>query len=161
MTLERRLQVVAPEGGDAAPDVTIKVAFASADLRRIDQHFGSAERFAIYRVGAGRSQLVTVVEFGRLARDGNEDKLLEKFVVLEGCVAVYCQAVGGSAVRQLITMGVQPIKLPPGRTINAELDALQAQLRDGPAGWLRHALTRHNPKDPSRFDAMANEGWDE
>ncbi len=161
MGMQRQLRVLpGKEGGELTAE-GIRVAFATSDLRRIDQHFGSAERFTLYQIEPGRSTLLMVSEFGSLAQDGNENKLLEKFVVLDGCAAVYCLAVGASAVRQLVGMGVQPVKVSPGATIPAVLDELQRQLRDGPAGWLARVLARDQQKDPDRFEQMLEDGWED
>ncbi|MGE0081172.1 MAG: NifB/NifX family molybdenum-iron cluster-binding protein [Thiohalomonadaceae bacterium] len=138
----------------------LKIAFATSDMRRVDQHFGSAERFVIYSVEPSRTTLLEVAQFGSLAQDGNENKLLEKLVVLEGCAAVYCQAVGGSAVRQLLSLGVQPFKVPEGTGVLVLLNTLQQELRAG-TGWATRALARMKDKDDQRFDAMEAEGWEE
>jgi nitrogen fixation protein NifX len=135
------------------------VAFATDDLKHVNQHFGSAERFAIYGVEPDRLTLVEVAEFGSLREDGNENKLLEKFVVLDGCAAVYCQAVGGSAVRQLMQLGVQPLKVPEGMGISVVLRQLQDELRAGPSGWLARAYGRAQERKADRFDDMEAEGW--
>ena len=61
---------------DESDDNTfLRVAFATTDGKIVDQHFGSAQSFAIYGVNPERTQLMTVSEFGALEQDGNEDKL--------------------------------------------------------------------------------------
>lgn len=159
MAMQRELRVL-ETGNEPATTPSIQVAFATSDLKHVDQHFGSAERFAIYRVEAERVSLVRVAEFGTLARDGDENKLLEKFVLLDGCAAVYSQAVGPSAVRQLMALGVQPLKVPEGSGINALLSGLQHELQSGAKGWIGRALTAQK-RDQCRFDAMETEGWEE
>lgn len=139
----------------------VRVAFATSDLKLVDQHFGSAERFAIYELDADGQSLKEVVEFGDLSQDGNENKLVEKFVVLDGCVAVYSIAVGPSAVRQLMSLGIQPIKVVAGETIAHYIQTLQQELQEGPSGWLARALKQQDEKDPERFAEMESEGWDE
>ncbi len=162
MAVQRQLRVLATE---VEPGRSIRVAFSSSDLKRVDQHFGSAERFAIYRIGSDSQELEQVAEFGELAEDGNENKLLEKFSLLEGCVAVYSQAVGPSAVRQLLALGIQPMKVSPGTPLSGLLEQLQLELREAEAGlgsgWLARALAADEKKSPERFDAMEDEGWDE
>lgn len=161
MALQRQLKVV--EGLLATPEAQpmLKVAFATGDLKHVDQHFGSAERFAIYAVEADSANLLEVAEFGRLARDGNEGKLLEKFVVLDGCAAVYCLAVGASAVRQLVGLDIQPFKVAEGTPVSRLLGDLQKQMRAGSDGWVVRALERRRGRRPDRFDQMESEGWDE
>lgn len=158
MVMQRQLRVL---DNNEVTQPQLMVAFATDDLKSINQHFGSAERFAIYRLDAKGSVLHTVSEFGRLAEDGNENKLLEKFVVLDGCIAVYSLAVGPSAVRQLMSLGIQPIKLLHPTPIQRVLTELQLELKDGPTGWLARAVSLHSPKDVDRFEQMAEEAWEE
>jgi nitrogen fixation protein NifX len=93
--------------------------------------------------------------------DGNEDKLAAKIDVLAGCVAVYSQAVGASAISQLKARGIQPVKVSPGAEIADLIGSLQDQLREGPSHWLAKAIAGTMPADRSRFDAMEAEGWEE
>lgn len=153
----RQLQVL-----DGEDDGTLlKVAFASSDREQVDQHFGSSRSFAIYGVNPEQCQLLSVVEFGDLDQDGNEDKLVTKLDLLQGCIAVYCRACGASAVRQLMSIGVQPVKVSEDARIEELIETLQAELREGPSAWLAKAIRRTQGGDVQRFDAMAAEGWDE
>lgn len=160
MPLKRRLRlVVEPE---TLPMTTVKIAFATTDLKRVDQHFGAARGFAVYAVGPDSAYLLEAAQFGQLSQDGNEDKLIAKFSVLAGCAAVYCLEVGASAMRQLLALQVQPVKVDlPHNTIEALLADLQAQWRAGPSGWLAKALQQQQATDPNRFDALAGTGWSE
>lgn len=170
MTFERKLRII--DGGmkpaahagrapDAAAAPPVLVAFASADRRHVDQHFGAAEGFVIYRVDAQRCELMQAAQFDRLDMDGNEDKLAAKIDTLAGCVAVYCQAVGASAIGQLKARGIQPIKVAPATLISGLLRELQQELRQGPSAWLARAIERRTPSRADRFDAMEAEGWQE
>ena len=140
---------------------SIKVAFATSDMKHVDQHFGAAQSFAIYAVDMDHVCMVEASEFGRLDMDGNEDKLAAKIAALDGCVAVYNQAVGASAISQLKAKGVQPVKVSPGAEINDLLESLQDELRQGPSSWLAKAIAATMPVDPARFDEMEAEGWEE
>lgn len=161
--MQRQLRVLDTSGrrGDSTmtDETALKVAFATDDLKHINQHFGSAERFAIYRLDADSSSLLEVVEFGKLAQDGNENKLVDKFSVLADCIAVYSLAVGPSAVRQLMALGIQPLKLQHGSPIGSVISELQQQLKQGAGGWLARALDARQEKSTDRFDAMEEEGW--
>lgn len=153
----RQLQVL-----DGEDDTTLlRVAFATSDRQSVDQHFGSARSFAIYGVNPDEARLLTVTEFGDLSQDGNEDKLVNKLSLLEGCIAVYCRACGASAVRQLLSIGVQPVKVPENAAIAELIEALQAELREGPSSWLAKAIQRHKGPSGSKFDEMEAEGWQE
>jgi len=124
----------------------VRIAFASTDRSTVNQHFGSTEAFAIFEIGADTCQLVEVPA---------------KIATLAGCAAVYCLAVGASAVKQLLAAGVQPIRVEEGRAIDSLVEELQAELASGPAGWLAKAIKDRQPADSSRFDEMEAEGWQE
>ena len=135
----------------------LKVAFATDDRIAVNQHFGAAVGFAIYALDAEAAKLVQVVEFAVEAMDGNEDKLGAKIEALGGCAAVYCLAVGASAVRQLLAGGIQPMRLEGETAIDPLLGQLRAAIRDGGVPWIDKLVRR----DASRFDRMAEEGWQE
>ena len=139
----------------------VRIAFASTDRSTVNQHFGSTEAFAIFEIGADTCQMVEVTEFIDTSQDGNENKLPAKIATLAGCAAVYCLAVGASAVKQLLAAGVQPIRVEEGRAIDSLIEELQAELASGPAGWLAKAIKDRQPADSSRFDEMEAEGWQE
>jgi len=154
----RRLQLVWPI--KAEPAAVIKVAFASTDRLRVNQHFGAAEGFVIYEVTPTRATLVGVAEFAEEAMDGNEGKLAAKVDFLAGCAAVYVLAIGGSAIKQLSAKGIQPIRIN-------EVDALEDLLRDiaramsdGGVAWIDRAIAAQaQAKADDRFASMEKEGW--
>jgi nitrogen fixation protein NifX len=139
----------------------IKVAFATTDMKTVNQHFGSAKSLAIYAINPEMALIQEVMEFGKLAQDGDEDKLSDKIAALCGCVAVYSQALGSSAMQKLIQSGIQPIKIHEGASIPVLIDALQDEMKAGPSAWLAKAIQRDKGVDIYRFDEMEAEGWDE
>lgn len=165
MSLTRRLQLVASNNDMSADadwlESAVRVAFASSDMKHVDQHFGAAEGFSIFAIDQDRSVLLEVAEFGQLDMDGNEDKLAEKITVLDGCIAVYSQAIGASAINQLKAKQIQPLKVSPGAAIDGLLESLQEELRQGPGSWLARAIRNTGQPDPSRFERMEMEGWEE
>ena len=165
MGLQRRMQVI--DGGVSATkdaaflDTAIKIAFATSDMEHVNQHFGSAKSFAIYAINPDDAKLLEASQFGQLDQDGNEDKLVVKMSILEGCSAVYCHAVGSSAARQLLTRGIQPVKVSDDIAIADIIGMLQDEMRAGPSAWLAKAIDRQRGPDMNRFDDMEAEGWDE
>jgi nitrogen fixation protein NifX len=160
MTVARHLKILHCENNEIPQMTTIRVAFATSDRKHIDQHFGTAESFVIYSLDATQANLEEVVQFGQLAEDGNENKLIAKIAALKGCVAIYCQAIGASAVNQLRPQGIQAMKVPAGTAVTPTIRALQMELRDGPSAWLARAIAQQqHPHTDNRFDAMAAEGW--
>lgn len=159
MSAHRKLTLMNTATESGWVEDAIKVAFCSTDMKTVNQHFGAASAFAIFAVDKDRYTLSEVIQFGDLAKDGNEDKLVTKIRALEGCVAVYLQAIGASAIAKLSAIQVQPVKVSHGAPVEELIEALQEELRDGPRSWLARALDKE--KDPSRFDQMDEEGWDE
>lgn len=161
MTLQRRLQIVRCDTEGQWMANALKVAFATTDMKHVDQHFGAARSFSIYAVDQDKVCFVEACEFGRLDMDGNEDKLETKITALSGCIAIYSQAVGASAISKLKAGGIQPVKVTPGAAISDLLESLQDELRQGPGSWLARAIASTLPADPSRFEQMEVDGWEE
>lgn len=161
MPLARRMQIVHFHEQRVPMETAIKVAFATTDMVHVNQHFGSARSFALYAVDPEQSELLEAAQFGELAQDGNEDKLSVKIQLLDGCAAVYCQAIGASAIKQIVAQGIQPIKVHEGSPIKELLIDLQNEMKSGQSSWLAKAIRQSQGADSKRFDAMAEEGWDE
>lgn len=162
MSFQRQLRIVTDDPStEADAREGVKVAFASADRKHVDQHFGAAQGFVVYRVDAAGSELLEVAQFGRLDMDGNEDKLAAKIDALGDCVAVYCQAIGASAIGQLKPRGIQPIKVAANTPIDGLLAELRRELAEGPSAWLARAMEKRAPQRADRFDLMEAEGWSE
>lgn len=152
----RRLQLVwSTESGATA---VIRVAFASSDRLRVDQHFGAAEAFAIYEVTPDKATLVAVGEFAAEAMDGNEGKLAAKVDFLAGCAAVYVMAIGASAIKQLVARGIQPIRVTEIDAVEALLAEISVAMREGGVAWIDRALAV-TAKSETRFTEMEEEGW--
>ncbi len=157
----RHLRLVTDAMSPATSPASIRLAFASTNRSTVNQHFGATEAFAVFEVDAHSAQLVEVAEFIDATQDGNDNKLPAKIATLHGCAAVYCLAVGASAVKQLLAAGVQPIKVDDDASIDKLIADLQQELCNGPGGWLAKAVKARTPGDSARFDAMEAEGWSE
>ena len=144
------------------PPMTVRIAFATGDRKQVDQHFGAAEAFAIYELSEDEARLVELAQFtdSDTAMDGHEGKLAGKIALLEGCAAVYCNAVGASAVKQLLAAGIQPMKVEEGASIDALLGGLNRSMAGEPPAWMLKHL-KQSGDDADRFAAMDAEGWSE
>ena len=120
--------------------MTVKIAFATSDRRAVNQHFGAAESFAIYEVGESEARLIEVAEFIETAMDGHEGKLAAKVELLGDCAAVYCNAVGASAIQQLLAKSIQPMRVDEGSLIDELLSGLQRSMSNEPPLWLAKHL---------------------
>lgn len=155
----RRLQLVWSIKQE--PEAVLKVAFASTDRTRVNQHFGAAEGFAIYEVTPDKATLVGVAEFAEESMDGNEDKLVAKVDFLDGCAAVYVMAIGASAIKKLMAKGVQPIRINEVDAIDDLLLEISKAMSDGGVAWIDRALAlQAKAKADDRFSSMEEEGWE-
>ncbi|HBA32861.1 MAG TPA: dinitrogenase iron-molybdenum cofactor [Gammaproteobacteria bacterium] len=143
-------------------DSSLIVAFASQEGDMVDQHFGSAQAFYVYQVRVESNGLIASKHFGYEKKDGNEDKLKPKLTWLQGSDVVYCGSIGGSATRQLVTLGITPIQVKGGPDIDELLDSLQTQLRGVPEFWLANILKKKQKQaaGEERFDIDDDESWD-
>lgn len=153
-----------------------KVAFATSDRLRVNQHFGAAQGFAIYALDGERAHLVELCEFATEAVAGHESEagqsaacgggvghnpasLADRVAALAGCAAVYCLAVGGSAVRQLLGSNIQPVRMDEDVAIESVLAELRKAVHEGGVPWVDKIMKRDS--DSQRFERMAEEGWQE
>jgi len=135
----------------------VKIAFATSDRRAVNQHFGAAEAFAIYEFDEHESRLVEVAEFIETAMDGHEGKLAAKVALLTDCAAVYCNAVGASAIQQLLAKNIQPMRVDEGTLIDELLLGLQKNLLNEPPVW----MAKHLKKQSNTAHFAADEAWQE
>ncbi|MDR0716232.1 MAG: nitrogen fixation protein NifX [Azoarcus sp.] len=140
---------------------TLRVAFASGDRKRVDQHFGSATAFVLYDVSGEESRMAGVAEFPEEAMDGGENKLAARMDALAGCDAVFVFAIGASAIKQLLGRGVQPLRVGETDMIGAILENVGNALREGGAPWIERALAaKRKAGERDRFALMEAEGWE-
>lgn len=139
----------------------LTVAYASQDGEMVDQHFGSAQGFFVYQVDGDSATFVASKIFPKELKDGNEDKLKPKLKWLVGCDLVYCGSVGGSATKQLVAIGVNPVVVKEGPDVEEMIEELQSELNGEPSAMLRRILLKKAPKEDSRFDDMDDDDWEE
>ncbi len=127
---------------------TVKIAFATQDLKRVDAHFGWAKNIAVYELSPEESKLVEVFQFeGDLKEDGNEDKLTPKVEAIQDCAILYVAAIGGSAAGRVVQKGFHPIKVTQPEVIADLLAKLQTVLKGNPPPWLRKALLKGKERE--------------
>jgi nitrogen fixation protein NifX len=159
----RRLTLLARSstGSAMAGPASLRIAFASGDRLRVDQHFGSARAFVLYDVSGEGAAMSGIGEFPAEAMNGNEDKLAAKVEFLAGCDAVFVLAIGASAIGQLWARGVQPLRVLETDEIAALLREIAAAIVAGGVPWVERALAaRRGRVDGDRFAAMEEAGWE-
>ena len=144
----------------AADESLLMVAFATSDGECVNQHFGSAQGFHVFGIGAEEATLLATKSFPKEKKDGNEDKLKPKLAWLHGCDLVYCGSVGGSATKQLVMLGAHPIVVKGGPDIEEIIEELQGELNGDLSPMLERVIRQKSGKSENRFDNMEDEGWD-
>jgi nitrogen fixation protein NifX len=139
----------------------LMVAFATSDGECVNQHFGSSQGFYVYGITGDEATLMATKSFAKEKKDGNEDKLKPKLAWLHGCDLVYCGSVGGSATKQLVMLGANPVEVKGGPEIEEIIGDLQKELNGSLSPMLDRVLKQKKGKKDDRFDDMDEEGWAE
>lgn len=93
--------------------MAVKVALASSDGKKVDRHFGRADRFCIYRLNEGGWEYLETRE-NKPACSGQEhaDALLERSAALiRDCRGVAVSQIGATAIDLLLAWRILPFVL--------------------------------------------------
>src|SRR6516165_1946685 len=163
-TLTRRLRLIRPawkgqdySNGRKGRTGSMKVAFATQDLKRVDAHFGWAKNIAVYEIAPEGHRFVEVFQFeGDLKEDGNEDKLAPKIEAIRDVAILYIAAIGGSGAARVVATGIHPVKVNQPEEISVLLDKLVAVLQGSPPPWLRKAMMKGKARHLDLEDEAIN-----
>lgn len=130
--------------------MSTRLAFASSDGTRVDDHFGSARRFHVYALNANGAQRNAIIQCD--TGEGHDtSRLGRRIAALQGCCAVLCTEIGQGALRQLREAGINVVRVEEGATISD-------LLADWAAGRIGLAPAS---TDRARFERFLDEGWAE
>ncbi|MBF9002397.1 MULTISPECIES: NifB/NifX family molybdenum-iron cluster-binding protein [Vibrio] len=159
---ERKLHVEPTQSGEA---FDLKIAFATESRQNVDQHFGSARGMLIYGINPQGWSVLEAIEYTESSATVH-DKLPIRISDLDGCAAVYCNACGAAAIRQLLDNHIHPVKVSAGVAIHDLLSDLKQELSGQPSGWLARAIklqeqstTVTQESSSERFEQMMDEEW--
>lgn len=144
----------ATQPGCAQKGGTMKVAFATQDMKTVDAHFAGAKTLAIYDVSADAHRFVEAVQFTSTSRqdgvhgDDMDDRVTPRVEALAGCALLFVTAIGGPAAAQVVKARVHPIKVPQPESIEGLLDRVKTMLQGTPPPWLRKILKADVPSHP-------------
>ncbi|PMH44851.1 hypothetical protein BCU68_11955 [Vibrio sp. 10N.286.49.B3] len=164
MLNNRRKLSVEPRPNNS--EFSFNIAFATQDRHHVDQHFGTAKCVLIYGVGKKSWSLLEAIEYQEVDEDrhGKLPSRINDLSVLN-CAAIYCNACGVSAIRQLMQSGVNPVKVQQGMDIHALIASLQKDLVGTPTGWIKRALMQKPQRndtsldDQQRLEHLMDEEW--
>lgn len=125
----------------------MKIAFATTDGFKVDEHFGRAGMFAIYEF---KNDSFKFIEFRKFA-DGrdleiettkgkgqiHDDRVESKVEKLKDCKIIYLTEIGGPSAARLVKRGMMPVKVNNVVSIEESLKRLLETIQKSPAPWLR------------------------
>ena len=131
----------------------MKIAFATTDGKRVDEHFGRAGTFAVYELSPEGYSFLEMRTFAE-GRDSaveetkgmgqlHDDRVQNKVDRLSDCKIIYLTEIGGPSAARLIRKGMMPIKVKEPVPIEDSLQKLLKTARTSPPPWLRKALNEN------------------
>lgn len=102
---------------------TVRVGVASKNGAQIDEHFGHAERFLIYEVGAGGVSYLEERQVEHYCQGGygDEDKREAILRALADCAACFVARLGDGPRAKLAGAGIEPVSDYPYGAVEASL----------------------------------------
>jgi nitrogen fixation protein NifX len=125
---------------------SVKVAFASKDMKNINAHFGGAKEFVVYNVSKDGYQVDGIVQTDTSDLDG-DDKTDFKVKTLAGVNIMYCESIGGTAAAKVIRSGIHPMKVQAEKTIEDVLKELVTMLQGNPPPWIKKIMNVETTED--------------
>ena len=119
----------------------MKVAFATKDGLKIDDHFGWAKMFSIYEISPEGYHFVRFEETPE-DREEEDDRIVYKIQAISDCSIMYCEAIGPTAAAKVTRARIHPIKVKEPRDIEEEVRAIQTMLQGNPPPWIKRILAR-------------------
>lgn len=152
---ESRSEEAAP-ATSAAPGPVLRIAVATRDGTRIDQHFGQTDAFHIYEVSGAGPALVERRAIADHARDG-EDRRDTIYRMIGDCRVLLVAKIGVTPQEVLASQGVEATDLHAGKAVEAALaETFAAKTAAASAGpvdaaefRLLHAMLRVEDLDRS------------
>ena len=106
----------------------LQIAIASTDGETIDGHFGSCEKFYIYKLDADQIEYIDLRE----AEGGRGiEKNAFRAQIIKDCQLMFCASIGGPAAAKVINAGIHPLKSKDNPSISEQLLELQQRVSQG------------------------------
>jgi nitrogen fixation protein NifX len=119
----------------------MKIAFTTKTGDMIDLHFGQADCFHIWEVGADDAHFLETLRVGEHGGD-EEDRIAARARLLAECAIVYTMQIGGPAAAKLVAQKIHPMKSGREVSLLETVERLQQVLRGNPPPWLRKAMNK-------------------
>ncbi len=123
----------------------MKIAFATKDGKKINEHFGHSKSFAIYEITPDSYTFLenrdVVAQKGGMSEE--EDKIDSRVKTILDCAMVYVAQIGGTAAAKVIKNKIHPMQAKNEEEIEETLERLKVVLASPPP-WLRKVLLKDN-----------------
>ena len=126
---------------------SIKVAFATKDLEKINAHFGGAKEFVVYNVSKDGFVVDGVIKTDTSELTGDA-KTEFKVEALKGINIMYVESIGGTAAAKVIRAGINPMKVQEPRVIEDVLKELIEMINTNPPPWIKKIMNVETTEDP-------------
>ena len=119
----------------------MKIAFASSNGEKVDQHFGWSKSFYLYNVEKESSELLEIIDSSE-EPEGEHEKLSYKISTIDAADIMYCTQIGPTASKMVQSSGIHPVRVAEGESIADAIKQLQTMLSDNPPMWLLRIFHR-------------------
>ncbi|MEQ1670422.1 MAG: nitrogen fixation protein NifX [Hyphomicrobium sp.] len=142
----RRLRLIEMEDNVTATPAAVRIAIATQDMKALNAHFGSAQKFAIYDVTPDSSTFIEAVGFDDVSDEGGshkedgDDRITPKVDALAGVNLLFVRAIGGPAAVKVVKAKIHPVKIAESQSIDSVIARVQTMLKGTPPPWLRKVL---------------------
>jgi lactoylglutathione lyase len=143
---EKPAKTEAPTGEKAAgSSPVLRIAVATRDGTRVDLHFGHAEAFAIYDVGADGPRPVETRAIADHALNEEEDTRETIYRMIADCRILLVAKVGAAPQEALAAIGIEATNMHAGKEVEAALAEVYAAKQEAVAD---------TPLDASEFQLL-------
>lgn len=121
----------------------MKIAFCTTDMESVNQHFGRADKIAIYDIDDKEYSFSEMREFVPI--DPTKDHKVDtetKAQAINDCAILYVAEIGGPASAHVIKNKIHPVKVTEPVPIKDILENIRTTLAGNPAPWLKKAMLK-------------------
>lgn len=97
----------------------MKIAVASSDGERVDQHFGQAQHFLIFQMGKSGLEFVELREKSKNPIYDHEYRWKRGLEILKDCKVVFCRRIGDEPRQKLLENGIEVVESKNNTITNA------------------------------------------
>ncbi|MDT3425792.1 nitrogen fixation protein NifX [Paenibacillus forsythiae] len=126
----------------------MKVAFASRDGKRIDEHFGQCRTFSIFELNVEKYKwLESRSVYVEDEAEEHESRIARRVEAIGDCTLLFVCSIGSDAVKRLMKDGIMILKVEPESEVIPQMNRLLNLLRERPPLWLVKSMRRSGDWD--------------